>query len=68
MKSRMVAKVLGAIVMFGFALMPPMGVTCAADDTLSYFTGQSRTVNGRMFYKYRCAQGHTFWVRDPDMM
>ena len=38
-------------------------VTCPVDDMVSYFTGTTKTMDGRMFYQYRCPRQHTFWVR-----
>jgi len=38
-------------------------VTCAFDNLIMLTTGQMKTdVNG-IFWEYRCANGHTAWVK-----
>ena len=41
----------------------PQEVVCSIDDSQAIWTGEVRTVNARMFYKFRCIQQHIFWVR-----
>jgi hypothetical protein len=42
----------------------PMSVYCAVDDSPAMWSGQTTSANGHMFYRFRCLQGHQFWVRE----
>jgi hypothetical protein len=39
-------------------------VTCPIDNSLSYFTGKTKTdVSGKLLWLYKCTlYGHEFWV------
>lgn len=39
-----------------------LAVTCAADNSTMYATGSTKVVNGKLFYEYKCPQGHVTWV------
>jgi hypothetical protein len=39
-------------------------LACPIHDGLSgYFTGNTKTIEGHLFYEYHCPRGHDFWSR-----
>jgi hypothetical protein len=52
------------IVFLGSVSACPNDVKCPIDDSGSYFTGETQTVDGHLMGKYRCSMHqHVFWVR-----
>ena len=42
----------------------PADPTCPIDDSGSYFTGETQTIDGHLMGKYKCLMHqHSFWVR-----
>jgi hypothetical protein len=58
--------VLALVVAVGatFLLACPSSANCPIDNSSSYFTGETTTVDGHLMGKYKCnLHQHAFWVR-----
>jgi hypothetical protein len=57
------SRLIGTIAALAFAgVAVASSVSCPIDDMSMYFTGKTRTVDGKLLYQYKCPRGHTTWV------
>jgi len=63
-KSIALVSILAGLVLASVAVatLEPMSGACPIDGGGMYFTGQTKTVSGKLLYQYKCPQGHTTWV------
>jgi len=41
------------------------GENCPSCGSSMYFTGETKTDWGKLFYMYKCPAGHTWWIKAP---
>jgi hypothetical protein len=47
------------------AARPEIAGTCQFDQLNTTWTGNTKTVNGVIWYEMKCIQGHTNWATTP---
>ena len=62
MKRCVIGLLLVLWVVSGLAIAAERCPTCGG---LMYFTGETRTDWGKLFYLYKCPSGHTWWIEAP---
>jgi len=60
MKKKIIFTVIGLL---AASVVYAASVTCAFDNLIMLTTGQMRTEANGIFFEYRCANGHTAWVK-----
>jgi len=65
MKKYVIGLIISGLVIFSGIGIAMAGENCPSCGGSMYFTGETKTDWGKLFYLYKCPSGHAWWIKAP---